>query len=200
VPAEDDVMMRTLPLGASGLLAAIALAGLAGCGASQPHQAGEENNFDATPSASGSAAAEPSVKWSDKVSSRQRDDSLTDDQKAQMEVALRRGGKKAAECINVSSDAKPGEGEVKVTFDGKIGKVTEVSVGAPWAGIPLVESCIKRAFVGEYIVPFDGTLEVPYTVKLAAKGAPAAEPKKDAKDTKDQKLDIKIPSKDPKKK
>src|SRR5438094_453243 len=61
-----------------------------------------------------------------------------------------------------------GEGEVKVTFDGKKGRATDVSVGPPWAGTEM-ESCIKRSFVGEIIVPFDGELEVPYTVKLPAK-------------------------------
>lgn len=113
------------------------------------------------------------MKWSNKVSNNERDDSLTNDQKAQMEIALRRGGDKAAQCISVASDAKPGEGEVKVTFDGKIGKATDVVVGPPWAGLPLVESCIKRSFIGEYIVPFSGTLEVPYSIKLVAKEAPA---------------------------
>ena len=70
---------------------------------------------------------------------------------------------------------------MKVTFDGKKGRATDVAVGPPWAGTE-TESCIKRAFVGEIIVPFDGELEVPYTVKLPAKaeepvkGKPGAKP------------------------
>lgn len=163
---------------------------LVGCGATTP-SADSPDSPGASPS--GSASADEPVKWSNKVSNKERDDSLTEDQKAQMEIALRRGGEKASHCISVAADAKPGEGEVKVTFDGKVGKATEVSVGPPWAGIPLVESCIKRSFIGEYIVPFEGSLEVPYTVKLVAKDAPA-DPKKDAKDAK------KDPKKDPKKK
>jgi len=167
-------------LSLAALLVPVAM--LAACGASETPVNAEDKAADkpadsASPSAS--PAADPPTKWSDKTSNRQKDDSLTEDQKAQMEVALRRGGEKAAQCINVASDAKPGEGEVKVTFDGKIGKATEVEVGEPWKGIPLVESCIKRAFVGEYIVPFEGSLEVPYTVKLGK--TEAADPKKDPK-------------------
>lgn len=167
---EDVVAHRTQHPASAALLAVLAVSG---CGASQPKQAGDENNFDATP-------AEAAPKWSDKASSRQREDSLTADQRAQMEIALRRGGEKAAQCISVAEDAKPGEGEVRVVFDGKKGKCTDAIVGRPWKGLPLVESCIRRAFVGEYIVPFDGELEVPYTVKLVAKGEvdPKAKPPK----------------------
>lgn len=109
------------------------------------------------------------------------EDELTPDQKAQMEIALRRGGEKAANCAKVVPESVRGEGEVKVTFDGKKGRATDVAVGPPWAGTE-TESCIKRSFVGEIIVPFDGELEVPYTVKLPAKpeepgkGKPGAKP------------------------
>lgn len=157
----------------SALLAS-ALA-LAGCGAATPKQAGDENNFEATPT--GTAVATPAPTPSGDAP-KEKDDGLTRDQKAQMEVALRRGGEKAAQCINVASDAKAGEGEVKVTFDGKIGKAIDVTVGAPWAGSPLVESCIKRAFVGEYVVPFEGKLEVPYAVKLGKSDDASKDPKK----------------------
>lgn len=173
---------RFLPLGQTVSLAFGALA--LGCGAAQPHQAGDENNFDVTPTSS----AEPAVKWSNKVSNKQQDDSLSDDQKAQMEIALRRGGVKAAQCLEVAADAKPGKGEVRVTFDGKIGKATDAVVPPPWAGAPLVEACIKRAFVGEYIMPFEGQLEVPYPVELTRKGdaadPKAADPKGKPKDPK----------------
>ncbi len=113
------------------------------------------------------------------------EDELTPDQKAQMEIALRRGGDKAANCAKVIPESPRGEGEVKVTFDGKKGRATDVAVGPPWAGTE-TESCIKRSFVGEIIVPFDGELEVPYTVKLPAKpeesgkGKPGAKPAKPA--------------------
>jgi hypothetical protein len=146
---------------------------LAGCGAATPKQSGEENNFETTPTGTAEAPPAPKAPPSEK-----KDDALTEDQKAQMEIALRRGGVKASQCIGVAPDAKAGEGEVKVTFDGKIGKATDVTVGAPWAGIPIVESCIKRAFIGEFVVPFEGQLEVPYTIKLGKDDDSKKDPKK----------------------
>jgi hypothetical protein len=111
------------------------------------------------------------------------EDALTPDQKAQMEIALRRGGEKAANCAKVVPDGPRGEGEVKVTFDGKKGRATDVTMGPPWAGTEM-ESCIKRSFVGEIIVPFDGELEVPYTVKLPAKAEDPGKTKPGAKPAK----------------
>ena len=103
---------------------------------------------------------------------------LNDAQKEQIKVALRRGGEKAAECNKVSGTAISGEGEVQVVLDGKKGYVVDATVGAPFAGTP-IEDCIKRAFIDEVLVPFEGTLTVPYTIKIEAK-APA-DPKKDPK-------------------
>ncbi|MFT3774855.1 MAG: hypothetical protein QM820_56625 [Minicystis sp.] len=166
---------RYLLVDVARMTSALALPLLVGCGAGTP-----EANTEATaaPTVAATDMQPPPLKPAEKGSS--KDDPLTEDQKAQMEVALRRGGVKAANCISVAADAKAGEGEVTVVFDGKIGKATDVIVGPPWAGTPLVESCLKRAFIGEYIVPFEGKLEVPYTVKLGKTDAPA-DPKKDAK-------------------
>lgn len=172
--AEDDVGHRNYLSGATLFCSVIAIAG---CGAA-PKQAGGEDNFDVTPTGTAAPAPAPAPR-ANKAGSDEKDDALTPDQRAQMEIALRRGGEKAAQCINVAADAKPGEGEVKVLFDGKIGKATDATVGPPWAGSPLVESCIKRSFIGEFVVPFDGKLEVPYTVKLVKKEDPGAA--KDAK-------------------
>jgi hypothetical protein len=104
---------------------------------------------------------------------------LNDAQKEQIKVALRRGGEKAAECNKVTGSSVTGEGEVQVVLDGKKGYVVDATVGAPFAGTP-IEDCIKRGFIDEVLVPFDGTLTVPYTIKIEAK-APAADPKKDPK-------------------
>jgi len=151
---------------------------VAGCGGSQPKQVGEDNNFtqpEQSPNA-GSGTSHPSA-------SGESGGGLSEDQKKQMEIALRRGGEKASQCGDVVADAPRGKGEVQVTFDGTKGKVTEVSVGSPWAGTA-VEPCIKRAFEKEYIMPFQGEpMEVPYTVEIpdkkggAPKGSPSASPK-----------------------
>jgi hypothetical protein len=151
------------------MLVAICAGGYAGISAlgcaGSPTQAGGGDNFDTTPSGT-PASADTYVPKHE--SSSGKDDPLTEDQKAQMEIALRRGGVKASNCASVVPDAARGEGEVKVTFDGKKGRATDAVVGPPWAGTD-AESCIKRAFVGEFVVPFDGSLEVPYTVKLPPK-------------------------------
>ena len=165
----------------SGLAALVTLAALTACGGGTPEpntEAAAAATATATATAADEAPPPPAAKpAADKGA---KDEPLTDDQKAQMEVALRRGGVKASNCISVAADAKSGEGEITVVFDGKIGKATDVIVGPPWAGTPLVESCIKRAFIGEYVVPFEGKLEVPYTVKLGKGDAPA-DAKKDPK-------------------
>jgi hypothetical protein len=158
------------------LASVIAIAGLAGCSGAQPKQ---DDGFiqPEMPVAKADAPVAADVTPAPQ-------DELTPDQKAQMEIALRRGGEKAANCAKVVPDGPRGEGEIKVTFDGKKGRATDVTVGPPWAGTEM-ESCIKRSFVGEIIVPFDGELEVPYTVKLPAKEeAPSKTKKPGAKDPK----------------
>lgn len=107
---------------------------------------------------------------------------LNKEQREQMEVVLKRGASAAATCSESVPDGKGGEGELKVLFDGKIGRITEVTVGAPWAGTSM-EACVKRSFVNQIIVPFDGDpLEVPYTVKIPERKSPiVADPKADPK-------------------
>jgi len=147
---------------------------VAACAGAQPKQTGEENNFETTPN------GESSPSGSEVSSTPEEGEGLNSDQKKQMEIALRRGGDKAANCTEVVADAPAGEGEVKVVFDGQKGRVTDVLVGPPFAGTP-AEGCIKRAFVGEIVLPFDGEpLEVPYSVKLPPKkgAAPAPDKKK----------------------
>jgi hypothetical protein len=93
-------------------------------------------------------------------------------QKEQMEVVLKRGGDAAATCSEGVPDGKGGAGEVKVLFDGQKSRITEVTVGAPWAGTSM-EACIKRSFVNQIIIPFDGDpLEVPYDLKIPERKTP----------------------------
>ncbi|WP_437315341.1 hypothetical protein [Sorangium sp. So ce385] len=146
----------------------------AACSGAKPKQAGEDYNFDqaytgeAAPAETGSSDAAEASAPSDSGGG------LNADQKKQMEIALRRGGDKAANCAEVVPNAPTGEGEVKVVFDGQKGRVTDVLVGPPFAGTP-AEACVKRAFVGEIVLPFEGEpLEVPYTVKLPSKKSGSA--------------------------
>jgi hypothetical protein len=145
----------------------------AACSGAKPKQAGDEDNFQTSPT--GAVAVEESTRWEDAPKpTEQEGERLNPDQKKQMEIALRRGGEKAANCSEVVPDAPLGEGEVWVVFDGQKGRVTDVNVGQPFAGTP-VESCVKRAFIGEFVLPFEGEpLQVPYKIKLPQrKSAPA---------------------------
>lgn len=104
---------------------------------------------------------------------------ISQDTKDQIKVALRRGGEKAAECNKAANANVVGEGQVEVVVDGKIGKVVDAIVGAPFAGTA-VEDCIKRSFINEYALPFEGQLTIPYSVTLKA-AATVKDPKKDPK-------------------
>jgi len=158
---------------------------LVACAGAPPKQAGDDSSWEKPPaktstdegSATNDAASGETgedTKWTGPTEPAK----LNDEQIAQMTVALKRGQTKAANCATVVENGPTGEGPVSVTFDGKIGKITDVEVGAPFAGTP-VEQCIKRSFIGEYCLPFDGDPKVvKYTVNLPAKAAAATPPKK----------------------
>jgi len=145
------------------------------CGG-QPKQVGAEDNWDAKPTKSssdgdstttksGSSSADPPEKWTGAAEPIK----LNEEQEKQMSIALSRGEKKAANCSQVVDNAPTGEGAVKVTFDGKIGKAVDAEVLPPFAGTS-VETCIKRSFVGEYCLPFEGEPIVRrHPIKLPAK-------------------------------
>jgi hypothetical protein len=166
------------------VLTALAIA-ITGCGAT-PKQAGEENAFDTTPKEGSSAnpdtSAAPAKSETPPADKGERE-KLTNDQEEQIKIALRRGGEKAANCASVVPDGPRGEGEVTVNFDGKKGRAVDATVGAPFAGTPM-EACIKRSFVGEIIVPFEGSMEVPYTIRVGPK---VEDPKAKGKDPKGKK-------------
>ena len=103
---------------------------------------------------------------------------ISKDTQDQIKVALRRGGEKAGQCNKAANANVIGEGEIQVVVDGKIGKVVDAIVGAPFAGTA-VEECIKRAFINEYALPFEGQLTIPYSITLTANSsAPKKDPKK----------------------
>lgn len=165
------VFMHSLAAVATTLVLAAAL----GCGGAQT-QPDPLEKLLAAPSSEPAATPAVAPKGSDSGD-------LSKDQEEQMEVALRRGSKKAANCAEVVPGAAGGSGEIHVLFDGQKGRVTEVTVGPPWVGTP-IESCIKRSFVDEIVMPFAGDpRDVPYTIKIGkAADAPDAAKDKDAKD------------------
>jgi len=139
---------------------------IAGCGGSEQKQANDPSAGFMQPTVPPANAGPKEGAWSSEPSN--EGPRLNEDQKKQMEVALHRGGEKAANC-GETSGGEPGKGEVTVTFDGQKGRVTDVAVGQPWAGKD-AETCIKRAFEGEIVMPFDGDpIDVPYTVEIVDK-------------------------------
>jgi hypothetical protein len=140
----------------------LALAALVGACGAAPKQVGDDNSWETKPaktssdssdstSTGSSSTADPPEKWTGAAEPMK----LNEDQEKQIAIALNRGEKKAANCSQVVDNAPTGEGVVKVTFDGKIGKAMDAEVLAPFAGTA-VETCIKRSFIGEYCLPFEG--------------------------------------------
>jgi hypothetical protein len=81
---------------------------------------------------------------------------------------LERGTRKAQECAAMG--APTGEGEVTVVFDGEKGRVTDVELGYPYADASdQAQKCIKNAFMGEMIPPFEGTHKEPHTFEISEK-------------------------------
>jgi len=163
----------------------------AGCKSAPPKQAGDEDAFTA-PEGGKSDIDQPGLtdpsnnlgKGTSSDTPTTPDplgmEGLDEDQKAQFKVALRRGKDKAAQCPGVVKGAPSGKGEVQVTFDGQKGRATDAAVGSPFSGTD-VESCIKKSFVGEVVLPFDGKARmVSQEVELKASAPPAADPKKPA--------------------
>ena len=139
-------------------LALFALSGLvavaAGCSPAQ----NPDEDYVAVPLTSSTVEAKAPPREEPK-----KDGELSEDTQAQIKVALRRGGEKASQCNAVTNSNVVGEGEVEVVVDGKIGKVIDASVGAPFAGTS-VEACIKRSFIDEYGLTFEGQLTLPYKI------------------------------------
>jgi hypothetical protein len=89
---------------------------------------------------------------------------------------LKRGARKAEQCNQAG--ANDGEGSIEVVFDGTKGRVVDVTVG--WEFDSSSEDgkkCIKNAFIGEIIPPFEGNRTVKYTITIPP--VSKDEPKKD---------------------
>lgn len=161
-------MVNNQLLSALFVIVGLALAPVA-CNTPPPKQPGDDDNFGSTSSTKTSDTPPSDTSAMDtQPPPLPEKKGLNEDQRKQMEIALKRGGDKAVQCPVSTGieDAPRGKGEVTVTFDGKKGQITDAVVGPPWAGTP-IEACIKRSFIGEYILPFEGdSLEVPYTVEL----------------------------------
>lgn len=139
--AKDETMRATI-------LSAVLMSGgviLAGCG-------GDQKSMTDTPEPKSMSEKEREV--SDQEVAEVMADGPAFDAEFGKRV-LERGERKAQECGAMG--APVGEGEVTVVFDGEKGRVTEVELGYPYADASeQAQKCIKNAFMGEMIPPFDG--------------------------------------------
>jgi hypothetical protein len=85
-------------------------------------------------------------------------------------IVLKRGARKVSDCAK--EGAATGEGEITAVFDGPKGRIVDVELGYTFEdGSPRGQSCIKNAFIGEIIPPFEGTKKMPVTITITEGGA-----------------------------
>jgi hypothetical protein len=97
------------------------------------------------------------------------DDVLKFDEEA-AEIVLERSRRKAVHCSSVAPETPQTEGEVYVTFDGPKGRSVEVKLSVDFqVGSDQGQQCIKNAFMGEYIPPFEGNKTITYKLDLSKK-------------------------------
>ncbi len=97
------------------------------------------------------------------------DDVLKFDEEA-AKIVLERSRRKAVNCATVAPETPQTEGEVYVTFDGPKGRSVEVKLSVDFqVGSDQGQQCIKNAFMGEYIPPFEGSKTVTYKLDLSKK-------------------------------
>ena len=113
---------------------------------------------------------ELSQRYSSKLKTlRSEDDVLKFDEEA-AEIVLERSRRKAVHCSSVAPETPQTEGEVYVTFDGPKGRSVEVKLSVDFqVGSDQGQRCIKNAFMGEYIPPFEGTKTITYKLDLSKK-------------------------------
>jgi hypothetical protein len=91
---------------------------------------------------------------------------------------MKRGARKVNDCVK--EGAVTGEGEITAIFDGPKGKIVDVELGYTFDdGSDRGKSCIKNAFIGEIIPPFEGKKEFPWTIKIEEAGEEKKEEKKE---------------------
>ena len=93
-------------------------------------------------------------------------------------IVLKRGARKVGDCVK--EGAVTGEGEITAIFDGPKGRIVDVELGYTFEdGTDRGKQCIKNAFIGEIIPPFEGKKNMPWNITIPEEGAKA--PEKDDK-------------------
>jgi hypothetical protein len=88
------------------------------------------------------------------------------------EIVLKRGARKVGDCYKEGAPAA--EGNITAVFNGPKGRIVEVELGYEFNDAnERGQQCIKNAFIGEIIPPFDGEKKVEWPIKIEE--PPAAE-------------------------
>lgn len=115
------------------------------------------------------AAQAPTLTDNDEDSIDEEDETLQFDEEA-AKVVLERSRRKAVNCASVAPDTPQTEGDVYVQFDGPKGRSVSVKLSVDFqVGSEQGQQCIKNAFLGEIIPPFEGTKTVTYRLDLTSK-------------------------------
>lgn len=102
------------------------------------------------------------------IDAMEADAALSFDEEA-AQLVLKRGARKAQNCP-ATTKAPKGEGEILAVFDGPKGRIVDVELPYLWMDAPdEAQACIKKAFIGEIIPPFEGTKKVPFELTVTGK-------------------------------
>lgn len=157
-------MRRILWIGMSLLLAAPLAAG---CGGS------DKKVSDASDDAPPREEREPTE---EEINEMMSDTGLHFDEEA-AQIVLKRGARKVGDCAK--EGAVSGEGEITAIFDGPKGRIVDVELGYTFGdGSERGQKCIKNAFIGEIIPPFDGTKKMPWKISIVEAAEEGGETKK----------------------
>ena len=87
-----------------------------------------------------------------------------------VKIVLERSRRKAVNCASVAPDTPQTEGEIYIEFDGPKGRSVDVKLSVDFqVGSEQGQRCIKNAFLGEIIPPFEGKKTVTYRLDLTKK-------------------------------
>jgi hypothetical protein len=93
------------------------------------------------------------------------------------EIVLKRGARKVGSCLKEGAPAA--EGNITAVFNGPKGRIVDVELGYEFQDASEQgQQCIKNAFIGEIIPPFDGEKKVEWPIKIEEAAAPEGGKKK----------------------
>lgn len=158
-------MTRTFWIALSLLVGPLVLS--AGCGG------GDKKVSDASDETPAREEREPTE---EEINEMMAETGLQFDEEA-AQIVLKRGARKVGDCAK--EGAVSGEGEITAIFDGPKGRIVDVDLGYTFGdGSERGQTCIKNAFIGEIIPPFEGQKKMPWKISIADAPEEGGEKKK----------------------